>query len=287
MKQVHDQELALDKAQKLEKELTSLSGFSKWLRQRELKHQIFLEKVKARELAHGWDFQDEDGRPYDYEDLGENPDESFVHGTHVAGVATRGTDDVSILPIRCSYYDKETYLQAIDLAYEKGARIMNVSRGNVASFNWEHLKKAMLSRPDMLFVVAAGNHGQNLDVVPIYPAAYALPNMLVVTSVNEQNQLSDFSGWRDSVVDIAAQGEDILSAMPENKYEKLSGTSMATPQVTRVAAKIKFINPQLGPMQIKSIILETATPVESLKGNVRTSGVLNEQKALEMAIDTL
>ena len=102
----------------------------------------------------------------------------------------------------------------------------------------------MENYPDMLFVVAAGNYGENLASEPVYPASFDHQNMLVVTSVNENNELSSYGNYSPTMVDIAAPGEDIYSTTPEGGYRESSGTSMATPSVSRVAAKIKFINPK-------------------------------------------
>ena len=122
---------------------------------------------------------------------------------------------------------------------------------------------------------------------PIIPAEYEHPNMLVVASVDENNDLSYFSNYSKTKVDVAAPGEDIDSPTPENTRGKNSGTSMAAPYVTRVAAKVKFINPELTPRQVISIIRDSVTPVDDLQFKVKYGGVVNEEKALEIAKGTL
>ena len=237
--------------------------------------------------AIGWDFRDDDDQPYDYIDSVFNMSETFDHGTHVAGIASQGTSDISILPLRHPGSEKARYYDSIELAYKRGSRIVNISLGSDDKDYWRSLSKAIEDHPDMLFVVSAGNAGDNLDNSPHYPAAYDHPNMLVVAAVNENNNLSDFSNYSKAKVDLAAPGEDIDSLEPGNIRGKKSGTSMAAPYVTRVAAKVKFINPALTPRQIISIIRDSVTPVDSLKFKVKYGGVVNEEKALAIAQGTL
>ena len=67
----------------------------------------------------------------------------------------------------------------------------------------------------------------------------------------------------------------------------MGGTSMAAPFVTRIAARIKYINPALTPAQIIGIITATLTPVESLTSKLKYGGVVHEERALAAARKTL
>ena len=80
-----------------------------------------------------------------------------------------------------------------------------------------------------LFVVAAGNAGQDLNVNPSYPAAYDLPNLISVASSATNDQISGFSNRGNATVDIAAPGEAILATYNNLQYGLMWGTSMATP----------------------------------------------------------
>ena len=233
----------------------------------------------------GRDYQDFDDLPYDYDDYLLNIFESLNHGTHVAGIATKGSDDIAILPIRYPKAEREKFYDAITFAHEQGSRIVNISLGNERE--WHSLNRAISDHPDMLFVVAAGNDELNLDEEPVYPASFDHPNILVVASVNEDNQLSKRSNYSAIKVDVAAPGKDIPSLEPENSRGKRSGTSMAAPYVTRIAAKASFINPALGPQQIISLIGASVTKVPALTDKVKYGGVANEERALELARETL
>ncbi len=235
----------------------------------------------------GRDYQDFDDLPYDYDDYLFNIWESFDHGTHVAGIITKGSDDIAILPIRYPKTEREKFYDAVIFAFEQGSRIVNISLGSDEKEYWESLNQAIGDHPNMLFFIAAGNDELNLNQTLIYPVAFDHPNMIVVASVDEYGRLSDLSNYSPIKVDVAAPGEDILSLEPQSSRGEKSGTSMATPYVTRIAAKISFINPALGPEEIIGIIRDSTTPVAELADKVKYGGVANEARALELARETL
>ena len=285
-----------EEKRKLQAEYNDLGFAKRWWYKKEynskfknIDDKVAQKERKQKEEAVGWDFEEDDDQPYDYGDWLFNIWQSFDHGTHVAGVASDGSDDIAILPIRYPKAKRERLYESIEFAHKRGSRIVNISLGSDEKDYWEPLSKAIEDHPDMLFVVAAGNEERNIDYSysSFYPAAYDHPNMLVVAAVDENNRLSDFSNYGKSRVDVAAPGEDIDSLEPENTRGKKSGTSMATPYVSRVAAKIKFINPSLTPRQIISIVRDSVTPVRSLRFKVKYGGVVNEEKAIEIAKNTL
>jgi hypothetical protein len=223
----------------------------------------------------GWDFETEDSMPYDYSDYFFNIYESFDHGTHVGGIVTKGSDELALLPIRYSSTEGEKLYTAIEMAHFRGSKIVNISLGSTDKDYWLPLSKAMSDHPDMLFIVAAGNEEANLNEDPIYPACFNHSNMLVVGSVDRNNEWSTFSNYSPTHVDIAAYGEDILSSEPENALGLKSGTSMATPLVTRSAGKILYNNPDASPEEIIKIIRKSSIPIASLKDKVRFGSVLS------------
>lgn len=147
--------------------------------------------------------------------------------------------------------------------------------------NAEQLKLANASKAT-LFVFAAGNDGLSNDIFPTAPASMDHPRRLSVAAVFENGQLAPFSNFGESV-DVAAPGVAIKSAVPDDRYMKLSGTSQAAPLVAGVASEIKAINPTLTATQIKQIILATVDVKTHLKGKVASSGVINPDRAFEAA----
>jgi subtilisin family serine protease len=106
--------------------------------------------------------------------------------------------------------------------------------------------------------------------------------VISVAAVFDDGRLAPFSNYGESV-DLAAPGVAIESTVPDNHHLQLSGTSQAAPHVAGTAAAVKAINPALNASDLKKIILGTVDVKAELKGKVKTSGVLNNARALEAA----
>jgi len=233
--------------------------------------------------------------PYDITDLGYgngNPknlikDES--HATHVAGIIAakrenslgiKGVaDNVAIMSIRAvpdgDEYDKDIAL-GIRYAVDNGAKIINASFGKSFSPNAEWVYDALkyAASKDVLFVLAAGNDGQDLDDPnnPNYPNDHQnikgqefVDNVITVgalTSEIGENLVARFSNYGAVNVDVFAPGDDIYSTMPENEYKFQGGTSMAAPMVAGLASLIRSHYPQLSASQVKQIIMESGLKVK-------------------------
>ncbi|MBY6037162.1 S8 family serine peptidase [Fictibacillus nanhaiensis] len=244
--------------------------------------------------VNGWNFYDKNNR------LFIRGEEDF-HGTHVAGtIAAKANNigvigvapNVKIMPLKFigpwGGYESDAIL-AIEYAKSKGVKILNNSWGG--GENAQALKDA-IKNSGTLFIAAAGNDGMNTDTSPMYPAAYDLPNILSVASLNNTGNLSIFSNFGAKSVDVAAPGEGILSTVPirdggySNAYEYLDGTSMATPHVSGIAALVKSVNPTYTPAQIKDAIMRTTTKLSSLTGKNVTGGLVNAGKAVNFEADS-
>jgi len=142
-----------------------------------------------------------------------------------------------------------------------------------------------------IFLAAAGNGGadgvgDNNDATPQYPASYNVPNIVAVAATDDEDRLASFSNFGATTVDFGAPGVGILSTLPGNSYGRFSGTSMATPHVSGVAALIKSQNPGLDDAQIKAQLLQYADEKASLQGKVATNGRLNALGAVTENADT-
>lgn len=206
-------------------------------------------------LPIGYDFANDDDDPFD----------DHGHGTHVAGTIAASIDngkgiagmaDVSIfaekiLDVNGSGYYSQAIL-GIEHAIENGATILSNSWGGTAYSTL--LEDAVNYAVDngALFIAASGNDDEN---IPHYPASYE--NAISVASTTSDDDRSWFSNYHDTV-DISAPGSNILSTSPGNSYVYMSGTSMATPHVSGLAALIMSKYPTFGPDVVKSIIYTTS-----------------------------
>jgi subtilisin family serine protease len=203
------------------------------------------------------------------------------HGSHVAGIigavkqGDAGMDGVAasvrLMAVRAvpdgDERDKDV-ANAIRYAVDNGAQIINMSFGKGHSPDKRAVDAAVkyAESRGVLLVHAAGNDGEDLAVSSNFPnATFAdggrAANWIEVgaSSWRGGDQLAaSFSNYGKSQVDLFAPGEDILSAVPGGGYERNSGTSMAAPVVSGVAALLMSYFPKLTAADVKRILLETA-----------------------------
>lgn len=119
------------------------------------------------------------------------------------------------------------------------------------------LRTAMASAPEILFVAGAGNENNSADFVEYIPAGLELPNLITVGAVDRSGEETSFSTFGKTVA-VHANGFEIESVVPGGERLKLSGTSMAAPQVSNLAAKLIALDAALTPTQVKALILASA-----------------------------
>jgi cell wall-associated protease len=144
-------------------------------------------------------------------------------------------------------------------------------------------QKFVAAAPDTLFVFAAGNDGMSNDEFGTSPANIKADNVITVGATYRNEFFAPFSNFGTKMVDIAAPGMLIDSAIPGNDYLKVSGTSQAAPFVANVAAKIKEANPKLKPVEIKKILMGTVDLKNFLAEKVLTGGIVNLERAVVAA----
>ncbi len=127
------------------------------------------------------------------------------------------------------------------------------------------LRNAFASAPEILFICGSGNENNNANFADYIPAGIDLPNVITVGAVNDEGKRTSFTTEGQSV-DFYANGYEIESYVPGGDRMKFSGTSMASPQVANLAAKMLAINPKLSPVKIIETIRSTATPDSEGKG---------------------
>jgi subtilisin family serine protease len=255
-----------------------------------------------------------------------NPDvmgQDAKHGTHVAGIigAVRGNGIgvdgiapyVTFMMIRTvpdgDERDKDV-ANAIRYAVDNGAQIISMSFGKSFSPYKAAVDDAVkyADAHGVLMVHAAGNDGADLSKAPNFPTPTYLdgghPLLWIEVGASSwkggDKLPAEFSNFGQNQVDLFAPGVDILSTVPGNQYERDSGTSMAAPVVTGVAALVMSYYPNLGAGDIKKILLASTAkyptqivlrPGQDSKDHVPfgtlsvTGGIVNAYNAVRMADD--
>lgn len=220
----------------------------------------------------GWDFASGDNDPTDRNG----------HGTHVAGTIAAANDGhgatgvapgATIMPVQVLAANgsgsTSSVAAGIRYAVDNGADLINLSLGGgYSSAILSALQYA--AEHDVMVIAASGNRGA---VSPDYPAAHsaALSNLLSVEAHTAADVKATFSNGAAGAVQVAAPGVDIYSTLAGGSFGRLSGTSMATPHVTGLAALALSANPSLTPRQLREIILEGAD--RAISGTGAAGGV--------------
>ena len=264
----------------------------------------------------GDEYSDKTERIYGNSDV-TGPDAG--HGTHVAGIvgATRTNDlgirgvarGVRIMSVRAvpngDERDKDV-ANAIRYAVDNGADVINMSFGKAYSPHKEVVDAAVqyADSSGVLMVHAAGNDGADVDSVSNFPTRYyetgGQADLWIEVGASswkaDSTLAASFSNYGDETVDVFAPGNAIYSTTPNNAYDRNSGTSMAAPMVSGLAALIMAHYPDLTATQVREIILDTAPRFRDVMvskpgsservrfGTLsRTGAVVNAYEALQRA----
>lgn len=262
----------------------------------------------------GWNFVKNNGdvRPIA---AGDTSRIGLNHGSVIAGiigaVGNNGIGGagvnwrVKILPLKIlderGEGDTDLAVKAIDYAIQKKASIINLSFvGPTPSLDFiQAVRRAY--RAGILVIAAAGNApegltGTDLNNTPQYPVCFDDPlkeeNWVIgVAALSEDGQLAPFSNFGSKCIDISAPGSRIPSTVlfdPATGNNDVygggwSGTSIAAPFVTGVAALVKSIQPKWGPDEIRKVLLDTIDPIPGNTTRAAGLGSVNAFKAVRYA----
>jgi subtilisin family serine protease len=129
---------------------------------------------------------------------------------------------------------------------------------NLFAIDRAGLLAALESAPEILFVCSAGNSNGNTDFNDTIPASFDLPNLIAVGAVDQAGDETSFTSYGKSVT-IDADGYHVESYVPGGTRVRMSGTSMASPNVVNLAAKLLALDPKLTPVQTIALIRKGAS----------------------------
>jgi subtilisin family serine protease len=238
---------------------------------------------------HGWHFYQVYANgmamPFQNSDIGDHNG----HGSHVAGIiAASGNNGIGVagvawkarlMVLRILDDDaagwESDVIRGLQYAVANGARVINLSLGLAERTPALEAAVAAAAAQDVLLVAAAGNGGGNV----LYPAAF--PSVLSVSASDRQDRRADFGAYGPSL-DLLAPGVDIISTWNGVPYFSRSGTSMAAPHATGVAALLWARMPAATARDVGTCLMLTATDVEIPGRDDETGwGVLNAERAVQ------
>ncbi|MBI4685328.1 MAG: S8 family serine peptidase, partial [Nitrospirae bacterium] len=236
---------------------------------------------------YGIDTYNNDGNPFD--DNG--------HGTHVAGtIGAVGNNGIGVVGVNwnvkimaCKFLSSGGYgytsdavecLEYIRALKNRGIDVVATNNSWGGGGYSQALYDAINAQRDIIFMAATGNYYTDNDKADFYPANYYLPTVLAVAATDYNDSKAHFSDYGKRTVHVGAPGVNILSTIPDNYYTQYSGTSMATPHVTGLAALIKSQDMNRGWREIKNLVLSGGDTISSMNGTTITGRRINAYGSL-------
>ncbi|MBT8380058.1 MAG: S8 family serine peptidase [Ignavibacteria bacterium] len=227
----------------------------------------------------------------------------YVHGTHVAGIATNKNPFAEVLVARITFDHHAipeppsvevakkaayNYKNTVKYFQQNNVRVVNMSWGwtlkeiegmleangigkdaeersqltrTIFDIYKDGLYNAIKSAPEILFITAAGNSDNDVIFDEVIPSMFDLPNLITVGAVDQAGEETGFTSFGESV-DVHANGFEVNSYLPGGNTIEMSGTSMASPNVVNLAAKLLALDNSLTTSDLIKLILDGAEKSE-------------------------
>jgi subtilisin family serine protease len=234
-----------------------------------------------------------------------------VDGNPAASVLiSRLTGDARMVPEPPTMEDcqrsAEAFAKTVDYFKQAGVRVVNMSwvvarsslendleqnnvgkdaeeRKAMAREMFEVMKKALHEAiegaPDILFVGGAGNSDNDIQFDEFFPPMFQLPNLMIAGAVDQAGEATSFTSFGPTV-NVYSNGFEVESYVPGGDRVKFSGTSMASPNVANLAAKLIALDSDLSPPDVIELILKGADEVSEGDNVMR---VIHPKRSAELA----
>ncbi len=241
------------------------------------------------------------------------------HGTHVSSIVAGVADNslgvsgvcpnCSLLPIqvgssKTALIREGSVIKAILYAVDHGADIINISLGSKFNLDFSKLSKQKKQtireiykqstiaeeiiwkrvyryarKKNIVVLVAGGNDNMYSDIDPMNRSSDAIS----VGAVDSNIKRAKYSNY-GSNIKISAPGSHVYSAMPNGDFAYMSGTSMATPFVAGAVGLVKSLNPNLTPMEIRDLLVESGKKIDTAS-ETQIGRLIQLDKLVELARD--
>ena len=232
-----------------------------------------------------------------------DPMDRHSHGTHcagiiaasanngrgIAGVAGSSNGKVKIMAIKAlnakGIAASSWLLQGLNYAISMGATLSSNSYGGKGWGQIQETTRILNKHPKHLFISAAGN--SNKEVKGYFaPCAVQTSNSICVASSTKDDTKSSFSNYDSMYVHVFAPGSNIVSTVPiaKGSYSYMSGTSMACPMVSGLAAMMMSMRGDVSPAEIKELIELNVQKKAKYSPYVSTGGLIDVDKTISALI---